>query len=327
MSGSPRTRRLTGPVAHVVPPRAEASEEPALPLVSLLAHASRLTDVLPRLHQYALELTGGACALLFEIHPRNAVLQATSGYGLDELRTDPWVPSNEESVLVSDAFGRRTTTFVADLDRQMPDLASRWACRLRSSSRSRATRSAWGCLATSFGRVDGGVVGPEWRKFGRPLATLSFFRLRQTRNWQRDIRGLRERILRPRFPLADSPPAWKSLQLTRLLPRRTSAASHRERAIPAPAAPTATTSPQRAREHRRSDAASASAMRHARAELFPTPAPSTLDQHADGAAPRPAAARWARLSEGRGLRRARVDRSTARTNLAAGSIAIETCSC
>src|SRR5438552_9249993 len=117
MSPKTRTRRLT-------PPSAAAAVRPINPssqrLVSLLAQSARPTDVLPRLHQYALEVTGGSCALLFEHNPRNAILQATSGYGVDELLTDPWVPADDEGALVSEAFVRRAPTFVSDVAQQMP---------------------------------------------------------------------------------------------------------------------------------------------------------------------------------------------------------------
>src|SRR5258707_1983683 len=99
MSRNTRTRRLTQPSATVP---AHARDESSLPLMSLLAQSARATDVLPRLHQYALQVTGGSCALLFEHNPRNAVLQATSGYGVDELRTDPWAPADDEGALLSE---------------------------------------------------------------------------------------------------------------------------------------------------------------------------------------------------------------------------------
>src|SRR4029079_8866877 len=94
-------------------------------LVSLLAHAGRLTDLLPQLHQHAIETTGGSCSLLFRHNPRNGTLQATSGFGLESLRTDPWAPASSEAALVDDALGRGTPALVTDIDRQMPDLASR----------------------------------------------------------------------------------------------------------------------------------------------------------------------------------------------------------
>ena len=84
-----------------------------------------MIDLLPHLHQHALDATGGTCSLLFEHNPRNGVLQATSGFGLDVLRTDPWMPAADEAALVADAFARRTPALIADADRRAPDLAAR----------------------------------------------------------------------------------------------------------------------------------------------------------------------------------------------------------
>src|SRR3989442_796000 len=90
LSGSPRIDRATG--AAVSAKRAEGADTAPLPLVALLARTSRLIDLLPHLHQHAIDVTGGDCSLLFEFNPGNGVMQATSGFGLDELRTDPWSP-------------------------------------------------------------------------------------------------------------------------------------------------------------------------------------------------------------------------------------------
>jgi len=80
---------------------------------------------LPELHQHALDVTGGSCSLLFQHNPRSGGLQATSGFALDVLRTDPWLPGPDEAALVAEAFARGVPTLVADADRQAPDLASR----------------------------------------------------------------------------------------------------------------------------------------------------------------------------------------------------------
>src|SRR5262245_54703190 len=95
-----RTRRLTRPTG--LDPPSSTATAPAL-LLSLLAHTPRLIDLLPHLHQHALEVTGGTHSLLFEHNPRNGALQATSGFGLDALQTDPWVPATEEAALVAAA--------------------------------------------------------------------------------------------------------------------------------------------------------------------------------------------------------------------------------
>ena len=79
MSGDTRTRRLTRPSDGKAP--TGTATAPAV-LVSLLAHTPRLTDLLPHLHQHALDVTGGTRSLLFEHNPRNGAMQATSGFGL-----------------------------------------------------------------------------------------------------------------------------------------------------------------------------------------------------------------------------------------------------
>src|SRR5262245_34388834 len=130
MSRDSRTRRLSRPASGGV--QASASGDAgivAAPLVTLLARTSRLIDLLPQLHQHALDATGGDCSLLFEFNPGNGAMQATSGFGLDELRTEPWVPVEEEGALVADAFARHAATLVLDARRQMPDLTARLAAR------------------------------------------------------------------------------------------------------------------------------------------------------------------------------------------------------
>src|SRR5438128_2402825 len=117
-----RSRRLTRPGSDSASAGAGTAQQP---LASLLARSRSATELLPHLHQHALDATGGACSLLFQQNPRNGILQATSGFGLDTLRTDPWIPSAEEMAVVGKAFERTAPTLVADANRQMPDLSSR----------------------------------------------------------------------------------------------------------------------------------------------------------------------------------------------------------
>jgi signal transduction histidine kinase len=107
-TGSPSERATAGPS-----------------LLSLLASDTQVSDILPRLHRGALDATGGSCTLLFEHNAHNAFLQATSGSGLDDLRLDPWLPSDSEHTLVIETFHQKLPTFVSDLERQMPELAAR----------------------------------------------------------------------------------------------------------------------------------------------------------------------------------------------------------
>src|SRR6185295_9858562 len=93
-------------------------------LMSLFAAGSRAIDLLPHLHRYALESTGGGCSVLFEYNPRSGALHVTSGYGLDALQVEPWVPGPEDTELLSQTFGRNEPTLVLDLTQRFPELAS-----------------------------------------------------------------------------------------------------------------------------------------------------------------------------------------------------------
>jgi PAS domain S-box-containing protein len=123
MSRDTRTRRLAHPATGSV--SSNGIDAPAPPLVTLLARTPRLTDLLPHLHQHAIDVTGGTCSLLFEQNPRNGVMQATSGFALASLRIDPWLPGPEEAALVASTFSRHAPMLVEDTARQMPDLAAR----------------------------------------------------------------------------------------------------------------------------------------------------------------------------------------------------------
>src|SRR6185436_4754661 len=126
MAQESRTTRLTRPAAG---PDAGGAGTVQRPLASLLAHSTTPNELLPHLHQHALDLTGGSRSLLFQHNPRTGALQATSGFGLDVLKTDPWLPGPDEAALVADAFVRRMPTLVADTARQTPDLAARLQAR------------------------------------------------------------------------------------------------------------------------------------------------------------------------------------------------------
>jgi PAS domain S-box-containing protein len=96
-------------------------------LVSLLAHTARLIDLLPHLHQYAIDATGGATTLLFEGNVGSAGLRATSGFGLDTLPIGAWAFAPRESRLVNEALAARAPRLVAYADHDAPDLAHRLA--------------------------------------------------------------------------------------------------------------------------------------------------------------------------------------------------------
>jgi PAS domain S-box-containing protein len=190
MSRESRTRRLTRPTERLARPRTPGNDTAtaAPPLISLLARTASFPDLLPQLHQHAVEVTGGSCSLLFELNPRDGVLQATSGFGLDELRTDPWMPGEAESALVSDAFRRGVTMLVTDASRQMPELAARLQTSGALLLPLGAAGERAGLLAIGFvdappdlSSIDAGEIADAF------MTALELFRLRQNEELQRDL--------------------------------------------------------------------------------------------------------------------------------------------
>src|SRR5215471_5076559 len=171
------------------------SQDTAAPsLLSLLAGGTRAADLLPHLHRHALDATGGQCSLLFEHNPRSGALHATSGYGLDELRVEPWMPSSSESVLLSQAFARREAVLVTDITFQMPELG----LRLGKSSALLLPLvhgdDRLGVLTIGFSDA------PDMTRIGLDslstcdafVTTLDLLRLRRRDELQRDLRELLE---------------------------------------------------------------------------------------------------------------------------------------
>jgi PAS domain S-box-containing protein len=161
------------------------------PLISWLAHAATVTELLPHLHQYAVDATGGTRSILFRHNPRNGVLQATSGFALDALRTEPWAPGAEESSLVARLFERREPALVADLTRQMPDLADRLGTRtalllplVRQSARVGLVAIGFETPPPADRVADAHEVADAF------VTSLELCHLRQSEELQRDVRAL-----------------------------------------------------------------------------------------------------------------------------------------
>jgi PAS domain S-box-containing protein len=163
------------------------------PLASLLADSTTPNELLPHLHQHLLDATGGSCSLLFRQNPRNAALQATSGFGLDVLRTDPWLPGPEESALVADAFTRRLPTLVADAPRQTPDLGARLNTRAALLLPLVRGAERVGLLAVGFDTPPSAAIGDDAIEAADAFnAALELLHLRQGAELQRDVRELLE---------------------------------------------------------------------------------------------------------------------------------------
>ena len=164
------------------------------PLASLLAHSTTPNELLPHLHQHALDVTGGSCSLLFQHNPRTGALQATSAFDLDVLKTDPWLPGPGEAAVIADAFARRVPTLVSDTTRQMPELAARLETPAALLLPLERRGERIGLLAVGFDQpptasdVEVGAVEAA----DAFMTALELFHLRQADDLQRDVRALLE---------------------------------------------------------------------------------------------------------------------------------------
>src|SRR5262245_2323035 len=184
--------RLTPPAAGGSPPAGAGTAQ--RPIVSLLAQISQPSELLPHLHQHALDVTGGTCSLLFQHNPRNGVLQATSAFALDVLRTDPWMPGPQEASVVASAFERRMPIFVSDVDRQMPDLHSRLNARTALLLPLVNHSERLGLVAIGLGAAppSTAVTNEIVEVADAFITAIELFRLRQSDELQRDVRALLE---------------------------------------------------------------------------------------------------------------------------------------
>jgi signal transduction histidine kinase len=185
-----RSRRLTRPASG----QETGADTAQRPLTSLLAHSTTANDLLPHLHQHALDVTGGSRSLLFQHNPRNGALQATSGFGLDVLRTDPWLPGPDEATLVADAFSRGAPTLVADAYRQAPDLAARLDAHTALLLPLVRGAERVGLLVVGFDGppLASSVDGDAAEAADVFMTAIELFSLRQGAELQRDVRALLE---------------------------------------------------------------------------------------------------------------------------------------
>jgi PAS domain S-box-containing protein len=191
MSADSRTRRSPRPAGGVPPVGTSAGTAPR-PIVSLLAQATRLTDVLPHLHQQAVDATHGVCSLLLEHNPRSGMLSATSGYGLESLSSEPLVAELAERALVGQAFDTRTPVLVTDTARQTPELAARLGTRTALLLPLARGDERIGLLVIGFDEppANASFEASAAEAADAFLVGLEVFRLRANEDLHRDIRDL-----------------------------------------------------------------------------------------------------------------------------------------
>jgi len=98
-------------------------------LARVLARHARMADLLPHLHEYAVETAGGRCSVLLQTNPRTALLHPTSAFGLEYLPTAPWLTADGEARLAATALTADHPLAVSDLPARCPALAGHLGSR------------------------------------------------------------------------------------------------------------------------------------------------------------------------------------------------------
>ena len=71
------------------PPKRRLRQDASL--LEALSTTDRLSELLPLLHQQAIDVVGGRSSIVFQFDPTGEWLQATSAFGIDRLPTEPWL--------------------------------------------------------------------------------------------------------------------------------------------------------------------------------------------------------------------------------------------
>ena len=157
-------------------------------LLTLIARATNLVELLPQLHGHALTAASGRCSLLFEPDAINGAWHATSAHELDALPAEAWLPTAPEAEIVSDVFSRPAATLILNIARHLPALSIRLG-----------TEAAWllplqqpgqrvGLLAMGVDQ-DAAMTHAVWTDIADAFVTaLELFRLRENERLQRDLR-------------------------------------------------------------------------------------------------------------------------------------------
>jgi PAS domain S-box-containing protein len=90
-------------------------------LLEALARTDRLNELLPVLHQHAVEAIRGRSSILFQFDPSGERLHATSAYAVEQLPPEPWLASG--GPVPQALFRDRRPVFVPDLVDSVQGLA------------------------------------------------------------------------------------------------------------------------------------------------------------------------------------------------------------
>lgn len=196
MAHEPRSNRLpspgTGPLTTAV-----VATPVHLSLATRLAQAETLHEVLPFLHQQAVEATGGQCAVLFDLNPATGALTASSGYAVPALDTRRWIPHEADQTVLDDVFSRRAPTVIGSSSSLAVELMPRVNARSIVLVPIARGTSRLGLLAIGFSQPpDARQLRDELRDLPDTLlTTLELFRLRANEERRNEVRELADELI------------------------------------------------------------------------------------------------------------------------------------
>jgi hypothetical protein len=88
-----------------------------------------MADLLPHLHEYAVETAGGRSSVLLQVNSQTGHLHPTSAFGLDYLPTSPWLTETEAARVARQAMDVDAPAWLHDLPEHFPELAERLGTR------------------------------------------------------------------------------------------------------------------------------------------------------------------------------------------------------
>ncbi len=165
------------------------------------ATSARLVDLLPDLHQHAVQLAEGTCSVLVQLTPRDDRLLASSATGVEELAAEPWLASSPGRRATERAWEEKNIIILNDLAEQVPELTARLKTRGAVLVPLIVQERRLGLLIIGIDRPDAAqAAAPALASLGEILAlVLERDRLRREVDLHRDFNALFDDLSRTTY--------------------------------------------------------------------------------------------------------------------------------
>ena len=188
--GATRTAGSASAVTRTSPVTAHPSARKPSALTCILTATDDLSELVPQLHQHALEATGAVASILFEFDQRAGALHPTSA-GAPDFSADAWRPQPAERQAVQQAFHQTEPTLVYQIGARMPSLTRQLGTAAGLFVPIARPTERLGLLVLGLRHRAGpglkGDVGPVADAFALALERA---RLQRSAELQRDVRKL-----------------------------------------------------------------------------------------------------------------------------------------